>query len=145
VEPWQLIRHVKLCALRGKGVFMKKVCLLCGKEFETIKYGYTRKYCFDCVPQYKLGDRKQHQESMNQKHREIKKYLVEYKGGKCEKCGYNKCIDALQFHHPDKNKEFGIAGTFHALDEYKKEVDKCQLLCSNCHVEEHARLREMGS
>lgn len=120
---------------------MKKTCVLCNQEFETIKNGYTRKYCFDCVPQYKLGDRKQQQEAMNVKHRKIKAYLVEYKGGKCELCGYNKCIDALHFHHPDDNKEFGISATFHSIEDYKKEVDKCRLLCSNCHAEEHEKMR----
>ena len=120
---------------------MKKMCVLCGNEFETIKYGHTRKYCFECVPQYELGNREQQQRVMNIKHRNIKKYLVNYKGGKCEICGYNKCIDALHFHHPNSNKEFGIAATFHSLKDYEKEVDKCQLLCSNCHAEEHEKLR----
>ena len=120
---------------------MKKICVLCNKEFETIKKGHTRKYCFSCVPQYELGNRKKHQEAMNTKHKNVKKYLVDYKGGKCEKCGYNKCIDALHFHHPDNNKEFGISATLRNIENLKIEVDKCQLLCSNCHAEEHERLR----
>ena len=37
--------------------------------------------------------------------------LVEYKGGECERCGYNKCIDSLEFHHIDPNeKDFTISG-----------------------------------
>ena len=119
---------------------MTKECLLCGNKFETIPNGHTRKYCFDCVPQYKLGDKEAHRKAMQAKHRAIKKYLVEYKGGKCEKCGYNKCLTALSFHHTENNKEFGIAGTFHSLEDYKKEVDKCRLLCANCHMEEHEQL-----
>ena len=120
---------------------MKKNCVLCQAEFETIPKGHTRKYCFDCVPQYELGNREQQQLAMNVKHRRIKEYLVKYKGGKCELCGYDKCIDALHFHHTDNNKEFGIAATFHSLEDYEAEADKCKLLCSNCHAEEHERFR----
>lgn len=65
--------------------------------------------------------------------------LVEYKGGKCERCGYNKCIDALEFHHLDPNeKDFSIAGKSWALERLKKEADKCILVCSNCHKEIHS-------
>ena len=69
--------------------------------------------------------------------------LVEYKGGKCEICGYDKCIDALEFHHLDPNeKDFGIAGDTRCLEKLKSEADKCILLCANCHREIHAKERE---
>lgn len=70
--------------------------------------------------------------------------LVEYKGGKCEICGYDKCIDALEFHHlnPDE-KEFGIScGDTRSLKKLKAEVDKCIMVCANCHREIHAKERE---
>lgn len=70
--------------------------------------------------------------------------LVEYKGGKCEICGYDKCIDALEFHHlnPDK-KDFGIAcGDTRSLEKLKAEADKCIMVCANCHREIHAKERE---
>ena len=64
--------------------------------------------------------------------------LVEYKGGKCEKCGYNKCVEALEFHHKDPNeKDFSISSHSYSFDRMKKEVDKCMLVCSNCHREIH--------
>ena len=67
--------------------------------------------------------------------------LVEYKGGKCEKCGYSKCVNALEFHHLDPNeKDFGISGKTWSLERLKKEVDKCILLCSNCHREIHSKI-----
>jgi len=69
--------------------------------------------------------------------------LVEYKGGKCEKCGYNKCVKALTFHHLDPNeKDFTISGKSWSVDKLKKEVDKCILVCSNCHIEIHAEIEE---
>jgi hypothetical protein len=68
-----------------------------------------------------------------------KELLVEYKGGKCEFCGYNKCIEALEFHHIDETtKEFQISGSTKSLEKQKKETDKCYMLCANCHREVHA-------
>jgi hypothetical protein len=68
--------------------------------------------------------------------------LVEYKGGKCEKCGYNKCIEALEFHHKDPTqKDFNVSAHSYSSKRMKDEADKCLLLCSNCHREEHVRLK----
>lgn len=67
--------------------------------------------------------------------------LVEYKGGECEKCGYDKCMSALEFHHLDPNKkDFTISGKSWRYDRLKLEVDKCILVCSNCHKEIHEGL-----
>ena len=77
-----------------------------------------------------------------QKRREkIVVMAIEYKGGKCIACGYNKCSRALDFHHIDPStKEFGIAqkGYTRSWSRVKDELDKCMLLCSNCHREVHA-------
>lgn len=63
--------------------------------------------------------------------------LVEYKGGKCEKCGYCKKIPAAyDFHHVGK-KDFGIGSRKWDFERAKIEVDKCMLLCRNCHAEVH--------
>lgn len=76
--------------------------------------------------------------------RNTKKKLIEYKGGKCEICGYNKdCPSVYHFHHRDPlEKEFGISGKGNTkkLESLKREADKCQLLCSNCHAEVHELL-----
>jgi hypothetical protein len=75
--------------------------------------------------------------------RKLKILAVAYKGGKCEKCGYSKCIDALEFHHMDPSKkEFGLSarGITRAWSIVKLELDKCKLLCANCHREVHAVL-----
>lgn len=67
-----------------------------------------------------------------------KRKLIEYKGGKCIKCGYNKCDRSLEFHHLDPNgKDFSISGKSWSFERLKKEVDKCVLVCSNCHGEIH--------
>jgi hypothetical protein len=70
--------------------------------------------------------------------RELKAKAVEYKGGKCEKCGYRKCLAALVFHHRDRTqKDFGISGKCRTWAKLQPELDKCQLLCHNCHNEHH--------
>lgn len=73
---------------------------------------------------------------------ERKLYLIDLRGGKCEKCGYDKNLTALDFHHIDPKKKE------HQLDSRKlsnssmkwilKEFKKCKVLCSNCHREEHS-------
>jgi hypothetical protein len=70
-----------------------------------------------------------------------KQKLVDYKGGCCKKCGYNKCIRALEFHHLDSlQKDFNISGKMCSFDKIKSEVDKCILVCSNCHKEIHEEI-----
>lgn len=67
--------------------------------------------------------------------------VVEYKGGKCCICGYQKCIGALDLHHRNENeKEFGLSarGMTRSWEKIKEEADKCVLLCANCHREIHA-------
>lgn len=68
---------------------------------------------------------------------------VDYKGGKCQICGYNRCIDALEFHHNDlSKKEFGISekGYTRSWKSVMEELDKCIMICANCHREIHAKL-----
>ena len=72
--------------------------------------------------------------------REKKKALmVKEHGGKCQRCGYKKCLRALQFHHIDPiKKDFHFSqGKDLKLSSIKKELEKCELLCANCHAEEH--------
>ena len=69
--------------------------------------------------------------------------LVKYKGGHCERCGYDKCISALAFHHLDSNqKDFAISGKSYSIEKLKKEVDKCIMVCANCHIEIHDEIKE---
>lgn len=79
-------------------------------------------------------------DAVNKRRRRIKEKAVEYKGGKCEICSYNKNIGALQFHHLDPSKkDFAISHKGYSTnwDKVKQELDKCMLVCANCHFEIH--------
>lgn len=78
----------------------------------------------------------------------VKKMGIEYKGGKCERCGYNRCIEALEFHHlnpEEKDFQFSGNGNCKSWNTVKKELDKCILVCSNCHREIHSQTYIPGS
>lgn len=64
--------------------------------------------------------------------------IKEQKGGKCIRCGYDKCLKALEFHHIDPSKkEFTISNDHFKLLDAVEEIKKCILICSNCHKEFH--------
>ena len=122
--------------IKDKSKLLPRTCILCEQEFTPNVFNRT--YCYDCVPVGLAPIERQKLISRLLKHK-----LVEYKGRKCEQCGYNKCEGALHFHHTDPNKkDFSISQinlnqTIFSIREIKKEVDKCILLCANCHAEKH--------
>ena len=64
---------------------------------------------------------------------------VELLGGKCQKCDYDRCLDALVFHHREPHeKESRIGGTPMTWTKFRAEIEKCVLLCCLCHTELHA-------
>jgi hypothetical protein len=70
---------------------------------------------------------------------------IAYKGSKCQCCGYNKHVGALEFHHIDPSKkDFGISakGYTRSWENVRKELDKCVLVCANCHREIHAGITD---
>jgi 5-methylcytosine-specific restriction endonuclease McrA len=71
------------------------------------------------------------------KRKYMKERAVQYKGGKCLICNYNRCLTALEFHHLDPTvKDFAPTDMYSkSWKTVLKELDKCVLLCSNCHRE----------
>jgi hypothetical protein len=78
--------------------------------------------------------------------RRKKMFAVQFYGGKCQKCGYDRCIGSLTFHHRDK-KSKKANPTYIIMrwkwERVKKELDKCDLICANCHGE--IEFKEMDS
>ena len=103
----------------------RRNCKNCSKNYIFLRHkGMTIDVCSACVTK--------------QRSRDIKTKAVNYKGGKCKNCGYNKCIGALDFHHINPNeKDFTISNNSGKWANIKKEPDKCDLLCKNCHAELH--------
>ena len=99
------------------------------------------KYCTACKAIKEETRRKNFSKWVSSSKAKNKQKAVEYKGGKCQICGYDKCVKALVFHHVDPSiKDFGIANVSKSFENIKTELDKCVLLCSNCHIEVHEYL-----
>jgi 5-methylcytosine-specific restriction endonuclease McrA len=95
----------------------------------------------------KYADRKEYLiQAVAKRPKVIRQRAIEYKGGKCVRCNYNTCTDALDFHHIDGKKEFSISqnGLTRSWARVEKEIQNCILLCANCHREEHAQLRSLS-
>lgn len=83
--------------------------------------------CRKCGSEYVTATRKKH-----------RLLLIEEAGGKCYVCGYDRYFGALDFHHRNPSeKSFGLSGKGQtvSLDRKRKEIEKCDLLCANCHRE----------
>lgn len=117
-------------------------CIICEKDFVVRpsgkQGGANRQICYDCLPE----DIGSHQER-----NKATKFLISQKLEKekvnrgCDICGYNACGAALDWHHPNDDKEFTPSRIAvcnrETLNQYYAETQKCQLLCANCHREIH--------
>lgn len=115
----------------------KEIEEIIGVSSETLRKTYKRTKEGKTIAQINPNQYKQ------QRLRGLKrKYeVVLSRGGKCEICGYNKNITALEFHHknPDE-KEFQLDMRHfsnNSLEKLQEELDKCILVCANCHREIH--------
>jgi len=81
-------------------------------------------------------------QAVAKRRRKIKTLAIAYKGGKCQICGYCKYQGALDLHHITGKKEFGIGdkGYTRSWEKVQTELDKCILVCANCHRELEAGL-----
>lgn len=101
------------------------ICKVCSKIIEWTGYhkGFSKSKCASCYA--------------NSSRLRKKQKIVAYLGGKCSMCGYNKSIHSLECHHLDPSiKSFSLSGAHcRSWKKIKIELDKCILLCSNCHRE----------
>jgi hypothetical protein len=102
-----------------------------------------RTRCNDCHNKYLSSRRKATRAAVTSRALDrkylVKKRCVDYLGGQCVRCGYDRCIKAMTFHHRDPDsKDFSVSQMLdRAWAVIKSELDKCDLLCFNCHMEEH--------
>jgi len=138
----------------------QKICQKCGGNFPNHIYHngkrvtlQRRKYCLDCSPYGKHNTRQLEKpvkkkrvrsypydsERVNKKRHENKVRAITYLGGKCSKCGFVGSLRCYDFHHTDQDeKEYQIAFIIlHSWSKIKNELDKCILVCGNCHMELH--------
>lgn len=113
---------------------MTKICPMCERELPMDAF-YRRRgngvnvYCKRCAIDQTVT-----------RQRQLKAQAIAYKGGRCQTCGYSRCDSALEFHHRDpsqKDFSLGHVGTT-TFEKIKAELEKCDLLCANCHREAHA-------
>jgi len=98
-------------------------CRKCGRDYEYNRAkGHRKTLCNSCRQKKKREERREK--------------FIEMLGGECSQCGFSECYRALDFHHVNpEEKEFIISGNeTRALEDVKKEVRKCILLCKNCHT-----------
>ena len=113
-----------------KGVYKDPNCRFCGDTNPESFWPKMKTQCKKCFGK-----------DIAQRLRDTRAAGIAYKGGKCERCGYDKCNAALEFHHLDPTQKDPMGLRKFGLQSLIKEIDKCILLCSNCHREEHVRLR----
>lgn len=145
------------CARQFNGKIIKYeegLCKDCGIKIK-IRKGTKKEYCGECSTKYKVVRTRQSKSIIGGKYknkateyvcehnREKKEELIKYKGGKCFFCGYEKYSGALEFHHINPGeKEFNVnlGNLGKSWERIFAEVDKCVLICSNCHRELHGGL-----
>lgn len=108
-----------------------KHCLICNSAFKPKdKNANQRLCCYNCMPEGKQLLRTDFINLIKQQY-----------GGRCERCGYDIYLGALDFHHIDpKEKDFTVGDKDFRLQECIEEIKKCILICSNCHREFHGGL-----
>lgn len=115
----------------------KKECCKC-KQIKSVSEFYVRTDrgipfpdCIDC-----------NRETTNKKKHAIKDFAIMYKGGKCSVCDVKYTRNNYAFHHTEpEHKDFSVGDRNGiSIPELTRELDKCVLVCHNCHSEVHHEL-----
>lgn len=117
-----------------------KNCIICNNELQGQQIKYCSNNCKAKGHYTKFFRTNTNSTYSQYKRADVrKKEFIKEKGGKCERCGYNKNYSALHFHHilpKSFNLDSRNIGN-RSLISLRKELEKCILLCANCHAEEH--------
>lgn len=124
--------------LREQGKSYNEIVAILGCSKSQVAYYANDKY------------RQKHNARSIERRKRMKLEAIAYKGDRCQICGYDKCIEALEFHHIDpstKDDSLAFGGSFvrgtTSLERIKPELDKCILLCCRCHREVHANITKL--
>jgi hypothetical protein len=101
----------------------------CGETNPENFYGHSKKTCSKC-----------HNLRTGETGKNNRLFAVEKLGGKCMVCSYSKYTGSLDIHHLDpkiKDKNFSCMRGW-CKERILAEIEKCVLLCRNCHAEVHA-------
>lgn len=121
----------QILLLRQEGKSLNEIASILDCSKSTVAYHASSQ------TQYKTKERRQ---------KSRKLFRIELKalhGGKCSICGYNKCLDALHFHHTNPSNKLGlVTKLFYEKNKLaaEEEAKKCILICANCHAELHAQV-----
>lgn len=167
-RPHRPLQHPRRSVVRPVAL---KACEACGRMFPRrlvingeLRYLYRRRFCLTCSPfglrntsktppgiaepeelrEFRRRRKNGQSYASQKKRRQARKaLLIEMRGGRCEDCGYSDVLGALEFHHRDPvTKEFGVGNWSGSLERLMAEVEKCDLVCSNCHRLRHASIDE---
>lgn len=118
--------------------YADKQCVVCGKPND--RYPQTTcSLCRERSNNWVKENKDLHLKRRAKWARSVKKEVVDLFGGKCELCGYNKSLAALDFHHINFDGKDDSKGWKRLTDirDGKITREKIQLLCANCHREIH--------
>ena len=111
----------------------QKNCIDCGCEIDRTGKWQPGRRCHSC-----------YQVKIDKKRKQLKKMCVEYHGNKCSSCGGVFPIAVYDFHHTDNDrnnrKDKTIGHMTHDCRKWEtitEELDRCVMLCANCHRIEH--------
>lgn len=106
----------------------------CGETDQEKFYGNKRSVCAKCHNKYVIDAG-----------REKRKRAISLLGGSCVICGYDKYHGSLDFHHLDKDKKDDNFANLKgwSWSRIEKEIQRCVLLCRNCHGEVHAGISKI--
>lgn len=137
---------------------MKKCCI-CKTEKELSEFNINKlrkdkhqSFCKECGKSkskfYYNKDSKKQYNRVRLRRLKIKLWLDNYKKNlTCSKCNESDSI-CLDFHHQDTNKEFCISDASNrgiSKNNLLKELQKCVVLCSNCHRKLHRDVNTIGT
>lgn len=120
-----------------------KTCHKCKKVKTEDSFYRGRRECKDCIRERIRSDYnkdpKNHANNSKRRRNARKIECIAYKGGVCEDCGGTFHPAAFDFHHKNEaEKEFDIGSKLSgSMVVLRPELDKCLLLCSNCHRVRH--------